>query len=146
VGYFDLSGRVAIVTARRLEYSGYFEDFRIRAWQTADGRLINEYRAYERSAGRLVFGLLWSAEGRYLLAANQDEGFTSTSAISLWNADSGRHRGEFTGFSNGNISGVFLLPGGKKLVAGCYDGKIRFWDFAAAAKAVEDFERSLTTN
>jgi hypothetical protein len=38
---------------------------------------------------------------------------------------------------------VFLWRDGSQLVAGSNDGKIHFWDFAGAVKAMHDFEAAL---
>ena len=41
------------------------------------------------------------------------------------------------------MESVSQLRDGSQLVAGSNDGKIRFWDFAVAVKAMHEFEASL---
>jgi len=51
-------------------------------------------------------------------------------------------RGEFAGCST-NLTGLELLDGDRRLVAGCADGRIRIWDADSAIKQIAEFERSL---
>jgi WD40 repeat protein len=117
-----------------------WRNVRIRLWKTGAGEFIRELRPFEQTTCERVQGLLWSPDGRYLLAATRST-LCSSEGISMWNVRTGRHRGEFTGCPS-NVNGVVLLPGGSELVAGCDDGIIRFWDFEAATKRIGDFENS----
>lgn len=115
---------------------------RIRLWDGIMGQFLRELRPFEQSGCEAVHGAFWSPDGKFLLAATKGGSFFSSEGISVWNAATGRHRGEFVGCPN-NVNGVVLLADGSQLVAGCADGKIRFWDFPAAMKQIRSFEEEL---
>jgi WD40 repeat protein len=81
-------------------------------------------------------------DGNYVLAAVKPNAFWSSRPVSIWSIKSGRHRGDLVG-SPSNVNGIAILAGGTQLIAGCQDGNIRFWDFAAAMAKIREFERSL---
>ena len=64
--------------------------------------------------------------------------------VSVFSVKSGRHRGDFVGCPT-NIRGFVVLPDSNQLVAGCRDGKMRFWDFEGAMEQVREFEASFVT-
>jgi WD40 repeat protein len=115
---------------------------RLRVWKVGTGELLREFLPFEQDYCEELRGLNWSPDGQYLLAATLAESFFSNQGISVWNVKTGRHRGEFTGCPC-RINGVVLLPDGSKLVAGCEDGHVRFWDFPAGMKRIREFEDSL---
>ncbi len=115
---------------------------RIRLWRTETGELLHELRPFEQSTCERARFLRWSPDGRYLLAATKSHSFFTSEGTSVWNMATGRHRGEFTGCHTAVI-GIELLPDGRQLMAGCQDGKIRFWDVPAALKQIQEFENSL---
>lgn len=89
--------------------------------------------------------LIWSPDGRYVLAATMDGNpgcAFDPAAISIRNAETGRHRGEFVGSSQ-SINGIAFLADEGTLVGGSIDGAIRFWDFAAAMKQIRALDDSL---
>jgi WD40 repeat protein len=90
-----------------------------------------------------VEGLLWSPDGAYLLAATKADNFFTSLGVDVWNVKSGRHRGEFIGCPT-NLTGLILFSGGRRLVSGCADGRIRIWDAESAIKQIAEFERSFT--
>jgi WD40 repeat protein len=108
----------------------------------SSGKFLRELRPFEQGTCEAVRGPFWSPDGRYLLAATKSDSLFTSEGISVWNAQSGRHRGEFTGCPS-HVIGAALLPRGGQLAAGCSDGKIRFWDFPAAMKQIRSFEDSL---
>jgi WD40 repeat protein len=130
---------VAVVTRRENEYR---LDYRIRVWKMTTGELLHELRPFEQDVCEAVEGLLWSPDGRYLLAATKPDSFFSSRSISIWNVQDGRQRGDLSGCPC-DVTGIALLPAGKRIVAGCSDGKIRVWDYEAAIKKIKEFETSL---
>ena len=130
---------VAVVT-------GYWEYSKPRGgtfwpWRTDTGEFVHELRPYERAGLEWVRRVIWSPDGRYVLAGTKGRSFGDEEGISVWNAKTGRHRGEFVGCV-GHVNGIEFLPDGSELVAGCTDGTIRFWDFASAMRRIRDFENS----
>lgn len=113
---------------------------RFGIWRTDNGQLVHELNPYERNGRECARGLLWSPDGQYVVAAVVP-GWGSNQSVAIFNRQTGRQSGEFTGCLR--INGLVLLPDGSQLVAGCEDGKIRFWDFPKALETVKSFEASL---
>lgn len=133
---------VAAVTARSPGYLGFEGPFRLRVWKAKDGEPLHELRPYERGCDR-IDGLAWSPKGQYVLAATKPGGFFTSRNISVFNARTGRNVGDFSGCPTA-VTGMAILPGGKELIAGCTDGRIRFWNLAAGIKRIRAFEASLS--
>lgn len=133
---------VAVATARQPGYSSYWGTPRLRLWRSDTGDLVAELRPFERESDEKIEGLQWSPDGRYVLAVTKSSTLFTSRGISVFNVRSGRHRGEFGGCPTA-VRGIALLPDAGQLIAGCNDGKIRFWDFAAAMKQIQEFEASL---
>ncbi len=132
---------VAVATAHKVS-GGYWKPYRIRIWRVGDGTMAHELRPFERDIYEAVEGLLWWPDGVYLLAATKADNFFTSRGVDVWNVKSGRHRGEFSGCPI-TLTGLELLDGGRRLVAGCADGRIRIWDADSAIKQIAEFERSL---
>lgn len=119
-----------------------WRSLRLRVWKVDTGALVHELRHFEQTDCETMRNLLWTPDSRYVLAATKGFWIFAHKGISVWNAKSGRHRGELTA---GEAIGMAILPDGSELVAGSSDGHIRFWDFAAAMKRIRDFEESLSS-
>ena len=115
---------------------------RIRIWKTSTGELVHELRPFEQGFGESVEGLLWSSDGNQVLAAARHHRFYTSRSIGVWSVRSGRHVGDFQGLPT-TVSGFAVVPDESQLVAGCWDGKIRFWNFAAGMKEIRAYEGSL---
>lgn len=99
------------------------------------GMQVNELRPFEGSPNReRSASLLWSSNGEYLFAA-------SGRGVSVFNASTGRHRGQLTGPTS--INGLGFLPQSDELVAGDEHGKIWFWHLPDVLHYVREFEASL---
>jgi WD40 repeat protein len=127
---------VAVVTSAENHY-------RIRLWDAVMGQFLRELRPFEQRTCESVRAPFWSPDGRYLLAATKSDSLFTSVGISVWNSQTGRHRGEFAGCPT-HVIGAALLADSGHLAVGCSDGRIRFYDFPAALKQIRAFEDSLT--
>ncbi|ODA28766.1 WD40 repeat domain-containing protein [Planctopirus hydrillae] len=112
--------------------------WRLRVWKTDTGELLHELRPFEQTRCESLSRPLWTPDGKYLLAHSMSN--TISVGISVWSLKTGRHRGEFVGAGN-SMYGMEMFPENGELIAGCGDGKIRFWDFSSAINDIEEFER-----
>jgi WD40 repeat protein len=129
---------VAVATVHQI--GKYWMDYRLGIWNMKIGELVHELRPFEHNERGEIDGLLWSPDGRYVLAAVRGDAFWTSRQIAIWSLKSGRHRGNLTGCPTG-VTGIALLDD-DRLVAGCSDGKIRIWDIGRALQEVDAFERS----
>jgi len=135
---------VAIATMH-IDSNGFWTRYRIRVWQAIDGRLLHELRPFEQTKCETLEGLLWSNDGKYLLAGTKAHNVYSGRGINVWSMKSGRHRGELN-MGNSDIMGVLMLGDGRRIVAGCGDGRIRIWNVSDAIKQIEEFENSFSSH
>ncbi len=138
---FSPDGAMVAVATSQKGPGDYWRNLRLRVWSLETGALIHELRPFEQRTNEAIEGVLWSPDSRYILAATKSDSFFTSRGISVWNAQTGRHRGEFAGPPT-NVNGMALLKDGK-LVAGCDDGVIRTWNFPAAMEKIKKFEDSL---
>jgi hypothetical protein len=133
---------VAVATQSTVEY-GFWKGTAIDIWRADSGKKVQELRPFEQGAEANggVQGLLWSPDGKYLLAGTTAIVPSVVTGVSVFNVATGRHRGQFS--ASLGINGMALLPDASELVVGCEDGKIRFWDFQEAMKKIKEFEKSL---
>ncbi len=135
---------VALATLHRRD-GKYWTIYRIRVWKADTGELVHELRPFEQATCENVVGLQWTADGRYILAATQAHGFFTNCDINVWDAISGRHRGNL-GEGPSHPTGVVVLPDGRQIAAGgvSADGSVvRLWDLADALRQIRAFEDSL---
>lgn len=76
-------------------------------------------------------------------SGEQSDIFFTSRGISIWNVETGRHRGELSGCTT-KLDGLGFLRGKTKVVAGCGDGIIRIWDLANALTKIAEFEKPLS--
>jgi WD40 repeat protein len=96
---------------------------------------------FEREFCESVEGIMWLPGGKYILVANKADKFFTSRGISIWNVETGRHRGELSGCPT-RLNGLGFLRGKAKVVAGCGDGIIRIWDLANALTKIGEFEKT----
>jgi WD40 repeat protein len=113
---------------------------RIRIWNADNGKFVKELFPFERDFCESAEGIMWSPDGKYILVANKADIFFTSRGISIWNVETGRHRGELSGCPT-KLNGLSFLRGKAKVVAGCGDGIIRIWDLANALTKIAGFEK-----
>jgi len=101
-----------------------------RIWDSGTGKLIADLLPANIQSS----GMLWWPQGKYLLAR-------TPTAIGIWNAESGRYRGEFSGCSV--VDRFAIVPDDDQLFAQCTVDAIGKWDAKDAIRRIEDLERSL---
>ncbi|MEA3208623.1 MAG: hypothetical protein QOE70_1680 [Chthoniobacter sp.] len=131
--------RVAVATVHQAD-GGYWTNCRLRVWRVADGGLVSELRPYEYDRPETIKSVLWTADGRYVLAPVTGRAF-GPPAIKIWNVATSRHRGSLVG--SGKMFGAEILAGEKRIVASAQDGKMCVWDLAGALRQVRELERSV---
>jgi WD40 repeat protein len=132
---------VAVMTLHQNGGTNTSNNYRLRIWGASNGELAHELRPFEQPAFEIV-DILWWPNGKYLLAATRSDSFFTVRSVGIWNVESGRFRGEFSG-CNTTVYGFALLPDGKRLVEGCGDGTVLVWDATSAIAKISQFENSL---
>jgi len=132
---------VAVLTLHQNNTTNAPNNYRFRIWRVSNGEFAHELRPFEQPAFEIV-GILWWPNGKYLLAATRSDFFFTTRGVGIWNVETGRFRGEFSGCI-ASVYGFALLPDGKRLVEGCGDGTVFVWDAASAIAKIGQFENSL---
>jgi len=133
--------RVAVASSCKKQVGSH--QFHIRVFDTRTGQLIHELSPNEMQYIESAEALLWSPDSQYVMGVTKSNSFFTSRNVNVWSASTGLHRGDFEGCPT-NVTGIALTPDGKTLIAGCRDGKIRFWDFAAGIEKMRAFEASLT--
>jgi WD40 repeat protein len=134
--------QVAVVTEGPMNSEYHDHKHRIRVWDVKTARLVCELKPYDIVGPEYIEGLLWSPDGKYVIAATKPHGFFTSRELGVWNVAAGRQRGQFTG-PPCNLTGMVLTPDGKTLIAGSQDNKIRLWDFEEGMKRIGAFEATL---
>ena len=75
-----------------------------------------------------------------ILVAKKADIFFTFRGISIWNLETGRHRGELSGCPT-KLDGLGVLRDQTHVVAGCGDGIIRIWDLTKALTQIAGFEK-----
>jgi WD40 repeat protein len=132
---------VAVMTLHQNSATNTSNNYRLRIWRANNGELLHELRPFEQPPFEIV-GILWWPNGKYLLATTRSDSFFTVRSVGIWNVESGRFRGEFSGCIT-TVYGFALLPDGKRLVEGCGDGTVLVWDAASAIAKIGQFEHSL---
>jgi WD40 repeat protein len=132
---------VAVITLHQNSATHTSNNYRLRIWRVSTGKLGHELRPFEQPASEIA-GILWWPNGKYLLAATRSDSIFTVGSVGIWNVESGRFRGEFSGCITA-VYGFALLPDGKRLVEGCGDGTVLVWDAANAIAKISQFESIL---
>jgi WD40 repeat protein len=140
VAFSPDESQVAVVTFHPGQGNEFPRD-RIKIWNADNGKFVKEAFPFEREFCESVEGIMWSPDGQYILVANKADMFFTSRGISIWNVETGRHRGELSGCPT-KLNGLGFLRGTTKVVAGCGDGIIRIWDLANALTKIREFEKT----
>jgi RNA polymerase sigma factor (sigma-70 family) len=121
----------------RLVSGGEF-DHSLCLWDAASGKLIHQWPAHGKSEDRYsrgVSAVAFSADGSLLASSGADR------VIRLWDATTGKSRGQLIGHQGGYGPPVFS-PDGRMLASSGSDGTIRLWELATG-KERRSFEGHL---
>ena len=137
VGFAPDQTLVAVVIAHDNIQATYstVRNYRIAVWQTHDGKLFHELRPFEEAA-YTVGNLSWWPDGKYLMAPISTAPMFGEVGIGLWDVESGRFRGEFTGCAANRFE---VFPERQELAEFCGNGSVMLWNGAAAIGQIEGF-------
>ena len=116
--------------------------FLLRIWETKTGRFVRELRSLYYFEIDGIGYPLWWGNGKYLLAADR-EGRFGNYVVGIWNTESGKFRGGFSGCADSTNDPLSVALAGQRLIERCPDNKILMWDVPAAIDKVAEFENSL---
>ena len=119
-----------VATLTQTESKDWVAGRHFRIWDSGTGKLISDLLP----AGIQSDGMFWWPQGKYLLAR-------TPTGIGIWNAESGRYRGEFSGCSG--VDRFAIVPDDNQLFAQCTVEAIGKWNAEDAVRRIEDLERSL---
>jgi WD40 repeat protein len=140
VAFSPDESQVAVVTFHPGKGNEFPRD-RIKIWNADNGNFVKELFPFERDVCESVEGILWSPDSKYILVANKADTFFTSRGISIWNAETGRHRGELSGCPT-KLDGLGFLRDQTQVVACCGDGIIRIWDLTKALTQIAGFEKT----
>jgi hypothetical protein len=115
----------------------------LRIWNARTGQFQHELFPLEQVTGGADGDPIWWSDGRYLLALVLVYEQPGVSAIGIWNVDSGRYRGGFSGCSLVPYPHSVLLQG-EQLFEFCNGDTIYKWDVAKAIEKISEFEAGLS--
>jgi WD40 repeat protein len=119
--------------------------FHLRIWETISGRFVHELMPLEQYAHDDIGDPIWWRDGKYLLAPIREDHMAGSYVVGIWNVQSGRYRGGFSGCEYPDTpSAHAILLQGQRLFKRCPDDTLYMWDASAAIDKITDFEKSLT--
>jgi WD40 repeat protein len=109
----------------------------INTWQVADGKLMQSFTNVHSDA---VFGLDYSADGKYLASSAADK------FVKVLDLDSGKVVKTFEGHTH-HVLGVSWKRDGRTLASAGADNVIKVWDFVTGErkKTIEGFGKEVTS-
>jgi hypothetical protein len=115
--------------------------FQMRIFETETGKFMRELPSLYYFQHDEIGQPMWFEDGKYLLAETKESRFGGY-VVGVWNVESGKLRGGFSGCEYSDDPFNVALSG-QRLFKWCRDGKLLVWDVAAAIGQIADFERSL---
>jgi WD40 repeat protein len=116
--------------------------FHLRIWETISGKFVHELMPLEHVDHDGIGDPRWWVNGKYLLAPIRED-HLGGHVVGIWNIQSGRYRGGFSGCGYAQTPFSILLQG-RRLFKRCPDGTLYMWDVSTAVDRISEFERSLT--
>lgn len=117
--------------------------FHLRVWETKTGQFVREMRSLYYFAHDGIGVPIWWSNGKYLLAKTREGRFGSY-VVGIWNVESGKFRGGFSGCADSIGDPFAVALAGQRLFDWCPDGKLLTWNAADAIDKIAGFENSLT--
>jgi WD40 repeat protein len=116
--------------------------FHLRIWDTKTGAFLRELRSFYYFAHDEIGAPMWVGNGKYLLGQSR-EGRFGGYVVGIWNVESGRFRGGFSGCADSIGDPFAAALSGLQLFDWCPDGKLIMWDVSPAIDKITEFEDSL---
>jgi WD40 repeat protein len=129
----------AVVSVRQSQDQS--STFHLRVWDTNTGKFVRELPSLYYFQHDEIGVPMWWENGKYLLAEARESRFGGY-VISIWNVESGKLRGEFSGCEYSDDPFDVALSG-QRLFKWCRDGKLLTWDVARAVQQIQEFEGSV---
>ena len=137
VSFSPDNSAVAITSERRNQDQS--STFHLRTWAAQTGQFLREIRSLYYFANDGIGVPQWWGDGKYLLAEIR-EGRLGGYVVGIWNADSGKWRGGFSGCSDSINDPFAIVLVGQHLLDWCPDGKLLTFNALLAIAAVTSFE------
>jgi WD40 repeat protein len=132
---------VAVTSVR--QNPDHSSTFHLRIWETKSGKYVHELMPLEQVAHDGIGDPMWWENGKYLLAPVREDHLAGSYVVGIWNIQSGRYRGGFSGCEYANEPLTILLQG-PRLFKRCPDDTLFAWDVAAAIGKIIEFENTVT--
>jgi hypothetical protein len=137
---FSPDGSLAAVVSVR-QNQDQSSTFHLRVFETKTGKLVRELPSLYYFQHDEMGDPMWWGNGKYLLAEMRESRFGGYE-VGIWNVESGKLRGGFSGCEYSDDPFDVALSG-LRLFKWCRDGRLLVWDVAAAVHQIEEFENSL---
>jgi hypothetical protein len=112
---------------------GYFpdKDWKVGVFASAGGEI-----------GKDTGMVAWWGDSEHLLTIVRPDGFFTDHNLALWNAKTGRYRGDLSGCDT-FINRFMVSAQDGRVFAECYSGGTYMWDGSADMRRISEFEQSL---
>jgi WD40 repeat protein len=140
VSFSPDSSLVAVTSVR--QNPDQSSTFHLRIWATKSGKFVHELMPLEQFAHDGIGDPIWWINGKYLLAPIREDHMAGSYVVGIWNVQSGRYRGGFSGCDYADTPFAILLQG-KRLFKRCPDDTLYMWDVNVAVDKIVEFEKSL---
>jgi hypothetical protein len=115
--------------------------FHLRIFETRTGKFVRELPSLYYFQHDEIGAPMWWENGKYLLAETRESRFGGY-MVGIWNVESGKLRGGFSGCEYSDDPFDVALSG-QRLFKWCRDGKLLMWDVAGAIHQIAEFESSV---
>jgi WD40 repeat protein len=115
--------------------------FHLRIFETKTGKFVRELPSLYYFQHDEIGVPMWWENGKYLLAETRESRFGGY-VVAIWNVESGKLRGGFSGCEYSDDPFDVALSG-QRLFKWCRNGPLLMWDVARAVEQIGEFENSL---